>query len=372
MVIYADGIGSPTPGPGAWGAVLTYGEHTRELYDAESETTDNRMQLLAAVRALECLTRPVSVQVWINSEYVSRGVIEWQRNALAISVKKPDRDVDLWLRLAAASERHDVAWTWVDENISSPGYVRAAELALKELEAAEAQSLDNKPDVDDDDADEDDSSFEGPSIDIALTQFLADRQEHCSPRTFKKYESVIRTLRWSINWYANKKISAISASEITDHLADFSYTLVHKEFATPNQLKTVKTVLPALLKWLQTQGHLGSITEKSGSEDMKVEIDELIEVRKFVDALSAHVEQETANVDVRALQVDEWVEDQYLQVGEITDDSITFVDWNWQPIVGPIAIPPEIAEMADCWNMLLTAVRIGDEWRLLRVTNGDR
>lgn len=173
VVIYTCGLGDLDAGLGAWAAVLTYGEYVREIHGVEELrdvdgdlTQDNRMELLAVVRALECLTRTASVQIW--------GVTAAER--------KPDPNDDLWLRLAEAGKQHQIEWIWVEDDVDSPNYQRAARLATEALEAA-------KPDLDDQDEDEDE--FEGPSIDSVLEEFLADRQERGSRRTYQKYEGVI-------------------------------------------------------------------------------------------------------------------------------------------------------------------------------------
>jgi hypothetical protein len=157
-----------------------------------------------------------------------------------------------------------------------------------------------------------------------------------------------------------------------------SSTLVHKEFASPNQLKAVKTVLPNLLTWLHGKGYLDSGVAESQIEDVKaeidrynIEVDAYVEIRKFVNTLIEYVENETGDVDVRTLDGDEWVQDEYLRISEVTDDSITFDDWGTR-VVGPIPVPAEIAEMARSgWEILLTAVRTSDKWRLIQVVNGE-
>jgi ribonuclease HI len=140
VIIYADGAGGPAPGPGGWGAVLTYGDYMREIHDFKWGTTDNRMNLLASVRALECLTRPVSVQVWVDNEHVRKGVTQllserrtspWTTDDIELN-----RNIDLWVRLAVAVKPHEVEWIWADEDTSKPSCKRAVELARQRLEAA--------------------------------------------------------------------------------------------------------------------------------------------------------------------------------------------------------------------------------------------
>ena len=105
-VIYTDGACSGNPGPGGWGAVLRYGNVVRELHGGERATTNNRMELLAAISALEALTRPVPVQLYTDSKYVLDGITKWlpgwQRNGWKTASKQPVKNVDLWQRLVAA------------------------------------------------------------------------------------------------------------------------------------------------------------------------------------------------------------------------------------------------------------------------------
>jgi ribonuclease HI len=359
VVIYTYGIGNLDSGLGAWAAVLTYGEHVREIDDVEEirdvdgdTTEDNRMELLAIVRALECLTRAVSVQVWVDSPYIRMGVTAVER--------KPDPNDDLWLRLAEASKQHQIEWVWIEDDVDNPNYQNASRLATEALEAAE---------LDEDELDEGEDSFEGPSIDSVLKEFLADRQERGSPRTHQKYEGVISSLRWGIDWYADKKLSAIPAGDIIDHLGNFFQTLIHKQFASVSELKEVRTVLPALLNWLRIQGHLDAETTTSEIEEVKGRIDEYIDLRKFVDAISDHVGHQ--DFEYERGSGDNLVSNQYLWIDEVTDNSITFVDWD-EKLVGPITVPPKIADLASPeWQILLSAVCVDGEWRLLQVANGE-
>jgi ribonuclease HI len=118
VVIHTDGGCTPNPGPGGWGAVLRYGEHVRELCGGEPEaTTNNRMELMAPIIALETLTRPVTVHLYTDSTYVRGGITKWilgwERNGWLTSAKQPVKNVDLWQRLQVACARHDVQWHWV-------------------------------------------------------------------------------------------------------------------------------------------------------------------------------------------------------------------------------------------------------------------
>lgn len=118
VTIHTDGGCTPNPGPGGWGAVLRYGEHVRELCGGEpSSTTNNRMELTAPIMALELLNRPATVHLHTDSTYVRSGITQWlagwERNGWRTAAKQPVKNVDLWQRLKAACDRHDVTWFWV-------------------------------------------------------------------------------------------------------------------------------------------------------------------------------------------------------------------------------------------------------------------
>jgi ribonuclease HI len=114
---YTDGACSGNPGPGGWGALLRIGGRERELSGAEPATTNNRMELMAAISALEALKRPCKVRLYTDSTYVRDGVTKWihgwKRNGWKTSDKKPVKNVDLWQRLDAARVPHQVEWIWV-------------------------------------------------------------------------------------------------------------------------------------------------------------------------------------------------------------------------------------------------------------------
>ncbi len=131
--IYADGACRGNPGPGGWAATLEYGEHLRELSGAEAQTTNNRMELTAVIRALEALKRGVSARVHTDSEYVVRGINEWLPNWKArgwrTADRKPVKNQDLWEQLDAAAARHDIEWKWVKGHSGVPGNERVDALA---------------------------------------------------------------------------------------------------------------------------------------------------------------------------------------------------------------------------------------------------
>ncbi|MFD0773300.1 ribonuclease HI, partial [Streptomonospora algeriensis] len=135
MRIYTDGACAGNPGPGGWGAVLHYGEHTKELYGCEAETTNNRMELMAAIMALEALKRPLPVSLHTDSTYVRNGITSWirgwKRSGWVTSAKEPVKNADLWQRLDAAATRHDVEWRWVRGHSGDAGNERADALACR-------------------------------------------------------------------------------------------------------------------------------------------------------------------------------------------------------------------------------------------------
>ncbi len=141
MDIYTDGACSGNPGPGGWGAVLRYGTHEKEIYGGEpAETTNNRMELMAPIQALESLTRPVAVQLHTDSKYVLDGVTKWlprwKSNGWQTSAKQPVKNADLWQRLDAATHRHQVQWHWVKGHAGHPENERADQLAARGLHEA--------------------------------------------------------------------------------------------------------------------------------------------------------------------------------------------------------------------------------------------
>lgn len=117
VVIYTDGACSGNPGPGGWGAVLIYGEHIKQLKGGTAETTNNQMELTAAIEALNALKRPCAIDLHTDSQYVKGGITgwihNWKRNGWRTANKKPVKNVELWQALDEALQRHDVTWHWV-------------------------------------------------------------------------------------------------------------------------------------------------------------------------------------------------------------------------------------------------------------------
>ncbi len=133
VTIYSDGACSGNPGPGGWGAILRYGEHEKELTGGEAETTNNRMELTAAIEALEALKRPCTVSLYTDSQYVKDGITKWianwKANGWRTAAKKPVKNDDLWRRLDVATQKHTVQWHWVKGHAGHPDNERADELA---------------------------------------------------------------------------------------------------------------------------------------------------------------------------------------------------------------------------------------------------
>lgn len=145
MEIYTDGACSGNPGPGGWGVLLSYGGHTKELRGGEAApTTNNKMELMAAIQALESLTRPSRVRLHTDSNYLRNGVSSWmagwKRNGWKTASKQPVKNADLWRRLDAAASRHEVQWLWVKGHAGDPGNERADALANKGMAEARARA----------------------------------------------------------------------------------------------------------------------------------------------------------------------------------------------------------------------------------------
>ncbi|MEP3524602.1 MAG: ribonuclease HI [Hyphomicrobiales bacterium] len=138
VIIYTDGACSGNPGPGGWGAILRFGEHEKELNGGDFETTNNRMELMAAIESLNALKRPCTVNLYTDSQYVKGGItgwIEgWKRNGWKTAAKKPVKNVELWEALEEARGRHDVHWHWVKGHAGHPDNERADELARQGME----------------------------------------------------------------------------------------------------------------------------------------------------------------------------------------------------------------------------------------------
>jgi ribonuclease HI len=137
VVIYTDGACSGNPGPGGWGAVLMHGPTTKELSGGELQTTNNRMELMGAIAALEALKKPCQVELHTDSQYVMKGISEWihnwKRRGWKTADGKPVKNDDLWRRLDEARARHEVKWRWVKGHAGHEHNERADELARQGL-----------------------------------------------------------------------------------------------------------------------------------------------------------------------------------------------------------------------------------------------
>jgi len=137
--IYTDGACKGNPGPGGWAALLIYGDVEKELSGFEADTTNNRMELMAAIMALESLTRTVAADLYTDSQYVRSGITEWihnwKKNGWRNAQKKPVQNSDLWQRLDAASKNHNVQWHWVRGHAGHPENERVDALANAAIEA---------------------------------------------------------------------------------------------------------------------------------------------------------------------------------------------------------------------------------------------
>jgi ribonuclease HI len=136
--IYTDGACRGNPGPGGWGALLISGKRRKTMHGGEQDTTNNRMELTAAIEALNALTRPCKVNLHTDSKYVMHGITEWMDNwkqrGWKTAAKKPVKNKDLWQALDAARERHDIEWKWVKGHDGDPGNEEADELANRGID----------------------------------------------------------------------------------------------------------------------------------------------------------------------------------------------------------------------------------------------
>jgi len=139
--IYTDGACRGNPGPGGWGVLLKAGRHEKTLYGGAESTTNNRMELTAAIRALEALTRPSDVVLHTDSRYVMDGISSWlpnwKRRGWKTAAKKPVKNQDLWQALDAQAARHKVRWVWVKGHAGDPGNEKADELANRGIDELE-------------------------------------------------------------------------------------------------------------------------------------------------------------------------------------------------------------------------------------------
>lgn len=133
VTIYTDGACKGNPGPGGWGALLVWGEREKEIFGGDRQTTNNRMELTAVIRALESLNRPCDVELYTDSQYVKQGIERWihawKRNGWLTSAKQPVKNAELWRELEQLTAQHRIAWHWVKGHNDHPGNTRADALA---------------------------------------------------------------------------------------------------------------------------------------------------------------------------------------------------------------------------------------------------
>ncbi|WP_444942150.1 ribonuclease HI [Microbulbifer sp. ZKSA004] len=142
ITIYTDGACRGNPGPGGWGALLVYGEREKEMFGGEAHTTNNRMELLAAIKALEALKQPCKVDLHTDSQYLRQGITgwinNWKKNGWKTASKKPVKNADLWRQLDESVSEHDVEWHWVKGHAGHPGNERADQLANRGVDELES------------------------------------------------------------------------------------------------------------------------------------------------------------------------------------------------------------------------------------------
>ena len=139
VTIYTDGACKGNPGVGGWGAVLESGQHKKELFGGEQETTNNRMELMAVIKALSALKRPCEIKLHTDSQYVLKGITEWisgwKARGWRTASKEPVKNVDLWQALDAACQTHQIEWIWVRGHTGNPGNELADQLANQGVES---------------------------------------------------------------------------------------------------------------------------------------------------------------------------------------------------------------------------------------------
>jgi len=139
VTIYTDGGCRGNPGPGGWGALLVYGRHRKTLKGGEAQTTNNRMELMAAIQALRALDRPCRVALWTDSQYLRKGITEWihswQKRGWKTAAKQPVKNAELWRELLAETKRHVIEWHWVKGHSGHDGNETADRLVNEAIDA---------------------------------------------------------------------------------------------------------------------------------------------------------------------------------------------------------------------------------------------
>ncbi len=141
--IITDGACRGNPGPGGWGAVLRYGQYEKDLYGYQADTTNNQMELMAAIQGLEALTRPSSIVLTTDSNYLRQGITQWihgwKKNNWRTAAKKEVKNKELWIRLDAASKPHNIEWKWVKGHSGHVDNERADDLANRAIDEEESK-----------------------------------------------------------------------------------------------------------------------------------------------------------------------------------------------------------------------------------------
>jgi ribonuclease HI len=144
VTIYTDGACSGNPGPGGWGAILLFNGSEKEISGGEAHTTNNRMEIRAAIEGLNALKRPCAVDLFTDSQYVRQGITQWMHNwkrrGWRTADNKPVKNEDLWRELDEAASRHDVVWHWVKGHADDPTNIRVDELAVAAMKPFKKQS----------------------------------------------------------------------------------------------------------------------------------------------------------------------------------------------------------------------------------------
>ncbi len=144
VVIYTDGACKGNPGIGGWGAWLQSGDHAKELFGGEANTTNNRMEMTAVIEALASLKRTCDIVLYTDSEYVKNGITTWihgwKSRGWKTAAKQPVKNVELWQRMDALSQLHKIEWRWVKGHAGDPGNEKADELANRGVESARSKS----------------------------------------------------------------------------------------------------------------------------------------------------------------------------------------------------------------------------------------
>lgn len=142
--IYTDGACSGNPGPGGWGALIIFNDHRKEIFGHQAETTNNQMEMLAAINALKELKKPCKIKLYTDSKYLEQGITSWiknwQKNNWLKSDNKPVKNVELWQNLQHEIKRHDIIWFWVKGHSNNEGNIIADRLAVKGKEIAKKMS----------------------------------------------------------------------------------------------------------------------------------------------------------------------------------------------------------------------------------------